>query len=555
MKRISATNREEYGKSKCTRQQYSRYVERGKEFLAKCVQNRQENPEQTEKEDGVDTELFAKAFDKPPNKLSVCALEWFLVHKCLVEECGLSTAMSMYSAFTWYWDNMDGERYAGQYAYDEERGDVRGCPARAPVIRGLLKTIKARCAHDVKNQAEPMTIGEMVQIIRWSDKAVPQELLTQQMKLSQDQFSVSQHAFMRALITTAFTLWTRFITVRLGDLCALRAAHVSGDLSQPPYNIPYFEVSLVNRKGWLRKINSQNDLDNGRTYRIFKQDIPEIDMYTHLRAWIQHLECRIGRKLQEGDYIFPYMSSNSRIHPIEPISHDKVQSLLSTFTTGAGFTKRFKTHCFRRGGAQYRFMHAPLGKRWTLDMIQWWGGWASGEQTDILIWYLVNSLQAQENDYSDALDPLRNDPNRSLMAEHQLTGLATTNKLRTLGTTILAAIESCNRVPTLVTTQPTAIAPGNNPTRQDDGPDVSPMFCLETDSTRTNLQPQGYYVPSLGPGEWKKAIEQWYHGDPAAGMTAMKDWPQSAFSGRRKKDLATIRRGRYLIAMAYEGYL
>ncbi|KIL56121.1 hypothetical protein M378DRAFT_89832, partial [Amanita muscaria Koide BX008] len=514
----------------------------------------------------VDTELLAKAFDNPLNKLSGCALEWFLVHKCLVEECSVSTAMSVYSAFTWYWDNMDGERYAGQYAYNEERGDVCGCLARAPVIRGLLKTIKARCAHDVKNQAEPMTIGEMVQMIRWSEQVVPQECLAQQMNQSQEQFLVSQHALMRALVTTAFTLWTRcmhstyswycscntFGTIRLGDLCALQAAHVSGDLSQPPYNVPYFQVSLVNRKGWLRKVNSQSDLDNGRTFKIFKQDIPEIDMYTHLRTWIQHLESTSGRKLQEGDYIFPYMSPNSHIHPIEPISHDKVQNLLSTFTKGAGLTKHFKTHCFRRGGAQYRFMHAPLGKRWTLDMIQWWGGWASGEQTDMLIRYLVNSLQSQENDYSDALDLLRNgDPNKSLMGEHELTGLATTDELRTLGTTILAAIQSCNCVPTLVPTHP---APGYDPTQQDDAPDVSPMFCLEKDSARTKLQPQGYYVPSLGPGEWKKAIEQWHHGDPAAGMAAMKDWPQSAFSGRKKKDLATIRRGRYLIAMAYEGY-
>ncbi|KAM6492880.1 hypothetical protein JOM56_011014 [Amanita muscaria] len=100
---------------------------------------------------------------------------------------------------------------------------------------------------------------------------------------------------------------------------------------------------------------------------------------------------------------------------------------------------------------------------------------------------------------------------------------------------------------------PTHPAPGYDLTQQDYAPDASPTFCLEKDSTRTKLQPQGYYVPSLGPGEWKKAIEQWHHGDPAAGMAAMKDWPQSAFSGRRKKDLATIRQGRYLIAMAYEG--
>ncbi|KAM6489686.1 hypothetical protein JOM56_014857 [Amanita muscaria] len=491
MKQISATNREEYGKSKCTRQQYCRYVERGKEFLAKCVQNRRENLEQAEKDDGVDTELLAKAFEKPPNKLSTCALEWFLVHKCLIEECRQSTAMSIYSAFTWYWDNMDGERYAGQYIYDEERGEVRGCPARAPMIRGLLKTMKARCAQDVRNQAEPMTVPDMTQIIRWSEQVVPSDLLDLQMKQHKDQFLVSKHAFMRAFITTAFTLWAR-----CGDLCALRASHVSEDHSQPPYNLPYFEVGLVNR----------------HTYKIFKQDIHAIDMYTHLRMWIKHLECRIGRKLQEGDYIFPSISANSHIHPIEPISHDKAQSLLTEFTTGAGITKHFKTHSFRRGGAQYRFMHAPLGKRWTLDMIQWWGGWASGEQTDVLIRYLVNSLHAHENDYSDALDPFRVELNKSLMAEHQLTGLATNDELRALGTAILAAIETSQHVHISMPTHPTGSAASRRSSAAALTPMVRPAPVLaqhtagERPTTqednalaRMELQPQGFYISSLGP--------------------------------------------------------
>ncbi|KAJ7938669.1 hypothetical protein B0H13DRAFT_1587449, partial [Mycena leptocephala] len=28
----------------------------------------------------------------------------------------------------------------------------------------------------------------------------------------------------------------------------------------------------------------------------------------------------------------------------------------------------FPTHCFRRGGAQYRFMFAPVGRRWTVRL-------------------------------------------------------------------------------------------------------------------------------------------------------------------------------------------
>lgn len=106
MKEISATNREEYGKSKCTRRQYNRNVESGKDFLVQCVKNWQADGGQAEREDGVDTEMLARAFDKPPNKLSVCALEWYMVHKCFVEECKLSVGVVIHAAFAWYWDNM-----------------------------------------------------------------------------------------------------------------------------------------------------------------------------------------------------------------------------------------------------------------------------------------------------------------------------------------------------------------------------------------------------------------------------------------------------------------
>ena len=49
--------------------------------------------------------------------------------------------------------------------------------------------------------------------------------------------------------------------------------------------------------------------------------------------------------------------------------------------TNAGIdgAEQYMTHCFRRGGAQYCFMFAPVGQRWTLTRIQWWGGWAQGE--------------------------------------------------------------------------------------------------------------------------------------------------------------------------------
>lgn len=102
-------------------------------------------------------------------------------------------------------------------------------------------------------------------------------------------------------------------------------------------------------------------------------------MYDHLLRWITHLENAIGRPLRADDYVFPNISTNGIFNPSEPISYDIIQIHISHFTQEAGLTKIYTSHCFRRGGAQYRFMFAPIGKRWSLSTIRWWGGWAIGE--------------------------------------------------------------------------------------------------------------------------------------------------------------------------------
>lgn len=104
-----------------------------------------------------------------------------------------------------------------------------------------------------------------------------------------------------------------------------------------------------------------------------------MDMFTHLSRWIEHLTLVIGREPSGDDYIFPHISANGMVHIDRPMDHNKVQDLINEFTSEAGLKKHFATHCFRRGGAQYRLMHAPIGERWPLTMVRWWGGWAVGE--------------------------------------------------------------------------------------------------------------------------------------------------------------------------------
>lgn len=67
------------------------------------------------------------------------------------------------------------------------------------------------------------------------------------------------------------------------------------------------------------------------------------------------------------------------------MSHDVIQGLLSEFLIGSGLNKHFTTHSLRQGAAQYRLMYAPLGERWSLSIIRWWGGWAIGEKVSFTL--------------------------------------------------------------------------------------------------------------------------------------------------------------------------
>lgn len=101
----------------------------------------------------------------------------------------------------------------------------------------------------------------------------------------------------------------------------------------------------------------------------------------HLLSWIEFYEFLIGRPLAANDYIFPTIGSGGIPHPDRHISSDIAQKQITAMAKEANIygAEYFTTHCFRCGGAQYRFMFAAIGQQWTLAWIRWWGGWAQGE--------------------------------------------------------------------------------------------------------------------------------------------------------------------------------
>ncbi|ORY42477.1 hypothetical protein BCR33DRAFT_718166 [Rhizoclosmatium globosum] len=55
----------------------------------------------------------------------------------------------------------------------------------------------------------------------------------------------------------------------------------------------------------------------------------------------------------------------------------------------------YSSHCFRRGGAQYRFMEAPPSKRFSLAAVKWWGGWSPHESIEVILKYLLEELYGE----------------------------------------------------------------------------------------------------------------------------------------------------------------
>jgi hypothetical protein len=116
--------------------------------------------------------------------------------------------------------NRDGDRYSGEYSFDEKQGEVRGCPARAPAVRSVVQAVKTRArtkgASATRNHAEAMTIEEIQKLMNWSETQCSNEQLTTvPIETMEELKHCLEHGLMRAFMASAFTLWTRLVLIIL----------------------------------------------------------------------------------------------------------------------------------------------------------------------------------------------------------------------------------------------------------------------------------------------------------------------------------------------------
>ncbi|KAI6029265.1 hypothetical protein BKA83DRAFT_4046997 [Pisolithus microcarpus] len=371
---------------------------------------------------------FKNAFERVPNQCSDKALALYLSWRGFQENCSQSTIDGVRVAFKMLWDESDGATFCGSWHHNDARHQWEGNPVLSAEVNDVVASIRHKVSSDgaERTHSGAMKKEYMDRILAWSASQCPLDIpLHKSMKLT-----ITWHLQHLACGATAFTLWTRSCGDVHLDKSIIDEVFMKylqgGEQSLTINNLNvYFEIHLKNRKGWQRKLDKgmrEVDLRSNR-YRIYPR--PDMgsacDAFLRLIFWMKWVEfVHLGRPMSEEDFLFPAIGANGVLQPGEPLSHDTVQAWIDEAVAGAQIPGTFSTHCYRHGGAQYRFMFAPVGQRWTLACVRWWGGWAEGKHRDTLMRYLLDELHCYENDHSDALRPVSREGDRSFAGEAAL---------------------------------------------------------------------------------------------------------------------------------------
>lgn len=164
--------------------------------------------------------------------------------------------------------------------------------------------------------------------------------------------------FMLATSTAAFYLW-----LRINELLNLRPNQITKNKADG-CKVFYHEAILRKRKNAHGAIEAQ-------VCKVHPRDSePAMDMKKYYAKWIIMCEQAIGRKSQDGNYVFPMVDENGNINPKVPMPKDKHKKYLSEWSNVAGIGMTtlglkgfFASHCFRRGGAQHQLMLTKFCKR------------------------------------------------------------------------------------------------------------------------------------------------------------------------------------------------
>ncbi|KAJ7900711.1 hypothetical protein B0H14DRAFT_2493618 [Mycena olivaceomarginata] len=468
-------------KSPRTKKGYASYVKSGKAWLVDWTA-----------EGHLDNEISSDAFDVITAQTPL-ALRALTAYKCEHLERGFASTEGLRSAFKDYFERVRGCQ-GEVWKYNAQAEKWEGNPVFEPGFKVYYESLKNRHNRtSAATQALPMLPSDLKTIMEYLDS--PEAI---------KYFTITQHLYFKAFVTTAFTLWTRndeLITLQFKDIkLGLRSNT----------GIPYHEFSLVFRK-------TNKDPTKVQKYKVQLDLVhPEIDCYTHIHAWKSHMEGLLGRPLRGTDYVFPAIASTGKLKFGEPTSRSAFETLLEAVVEKSdvmqGRNGKFTTHCFRRGGAQYRFLWAE--RKWSLKAVKWWGGWSS----ETLMRYLLDELMAYEEGFSDIMmDDRAPDRHETFMGEDPSAPLCRAD-LSKFEVAILAKLQGVVEK-AATPAGPTITTPANFSTTTHPAPVASHLApVLRSQSPEEPVQniPQPTRIPETNTLD--DALRYWEHGCPEKGL-------------------------------------
>jgi hypothetical protein len=323
-----------------------------------------------------------------PNTINQNTPIWircFIAHQCEMKDLGSSTAQQLRSALKMYYREEHGCSSDG---WDQET--AKGNPCDEQDLLTYLDSFKKQCActKDVKKSL-PMLYWRM---------EVLHKFFLDNPSHFQSELEAKQ---LWCLFTLCFICWFRIdeaLNMKMKDI------QVGLETKEGQQSFAAVQVSF-------RKTNQDNPNLINR-YELHPQsDEPAANAFEALQEYIELLYP--DKEWRPDDLLFPKLKKNEAKWGTA-YTGAAINKMLLSICTAAGLltpeTKgTFTTHCFRRGGAQHRFMYCSLP--WPLDAIKWWGGWAQGEQLGAIVRYLLEEYNNLEYCYGDMLSPERRDRN------------------------------------------------------------------------------------------------------------------------------------------------
>ncbi|KDQ28742.1 hypothetical protein PLEOSDRAFT_1102782 [Pleurotus ostreatus PC15] len=575
----SKVTTDQWYRSKSTREGYANYVKAGILWLENWVKDAAsaEKDDNTTNEISEDTQapdVALKGAFEVIKEETPLALRLFITYKCDHQGRGFSTAEGTRSAFKDYFERqveasvevplltlISNTRVLGcqgeGWRFNAHTRTWEGNPVFQTDFKVYFESLKNRQNRTATaTQALPMLPKDMKIIMDYLDN-----------ETSIGDVSDIQKAYFKAFATTAFKLWTRneeLVNFQYGELT--------------PHQISSSGQQYHNFRLIFRKTNK--DPNNVQNYMIPSQsDMPEIDCYAHISAWLKVLRSHLQRPLKADDYLFPALASTGKLKLGEPMTRAGIEKLLDLIVAKSGVLNgrngRFTTHCFRRGGAQYRFMWAE--SKWSLKAVKWWGGWASGENVGTIMRYLLDELTAYEEGFSDILmDDRKNHRHENFMGVPDPSTPVTLRDLDVLGSKLGNHLESLllntpgrldqykdsshhntpplpSLFPALLQAQlsehalPTATSSTDPPPSppQDDEPLISEVDYVLLGSKPTRI-PVTHTMDDV--------IRYWLFGDPARGLIVPLQHWKAAFSPKSYKSEAQKLSNIRLLYEEYAGY-